>query len=995
MAEPVRPKIYSIAAHRGFADALVAGLVPRYYDERFGLAQVTLLAPSSRAEATLREAFIRHFGEQGRAGMLLPRTVVIGDLELDQSLGSLLDPVDMTEIAPSIGQSERLFALARIIKETLPNAPPGAALLRLAREAARTIDRLLIEEVEPRDLLDPAVVDIAPALAVHWQKSLRDFAELYHRWDAERERRGVCDAAARRNMLFRHAARQWRENPPDAPVIAAGITSASPALASLLRSISELPNGAVVIPDLDLSLSDEVWDELGRAHPNDAEGTPFGAADQLSHPQYHMKLLLNRMGIAREEVAQWHRKGLSAAPPERSKAISNLFLPPRASRVWVDLPADKRRLTGVRTMEVATLEQEAQAVAILVREAVEQPGRRIAVVTPDRVLAQRIVNHLKRWRIDANDTAGRPLSDTAAGRLFLGLAELMGTAGPLELMGLLAHPMATAGMDRQAFLRELRIAELALRGPRRGAGLEPLRRVSYASGRKSAFEWFVRVEQVLDPLFELSSRGELELCETLTTLADVGEKLCGDALWGKEDGRALSAFLDEMRQACEAGFSFAPVEAGRILREAMEEVAVRPPYGGHSRVQILGLLEARMNRADLVVCAGLNEGTWPALPSSNPLLAPAILRTLGVPGNEFRIGLAAHDLATALGAPEVVLTRAKRDETGPTIPSRFLLRVQALLGPVAERHEERNASRLARILTETEQEAPYARPRPTPSAEQRRVSISATALDRLLGDPYQFYARSILALRPIDALDAEPTAAWQGTLAHEILERWHEAKRRGVPSDIEALMEAVLAEQGADALLKGLWRPRLLAALRWVVASVEQAGDREVVAVEAQGRIVVQGVTVHGQADRIDRLPTGGLAIVDYKTGKPPSAAQVAEGFALQLGVLGIIANRGGFVEADGKAERFEYWSLARAKDSPFGFGYIETPVLEGNKRKGIEPNRFLPHAKAKLDEAIVRYINGTEPFVARENPDYPTYDTYDQLMRLAEWLPRLDEERA
>ena len=998
MPDAARPKVYSIAAHRGFADALVAGLAPRYADSELGLARLTLLLPSGRAMRTIREAFVRRAGEDGTQGLLLPRMIAIGDLELDQSLGSLLDPLDGPVIPPAIEESERLFILARILRETLSDIPPAAALLRLARQAAMTIDRLLIEEIEPRDLLDEQVVQLAPELAIHWQKSLRDFAELYYRWEAERDERGVCDAAARRNMLFRNAVRQWRAAPPATPIVAAGITSASPALAQLLRTVSELPEGAVIIPDLDLSLSDEIWDELGRAHPSDCDDTPFARGDQLSHPQYHLKLLLNRMGVARGEVAQWHRRGIGAASPERSRAISSLFLPPVASRSWIDLPADQRRLSGVSIMEVADLEEEAQAVAVLARQALEEPQKRVAIITPDRNLAERIVHHLARWEIVANDSAGRPLTDTAAGRLFLALADIVAKgAGPIELMALLAHPFVDVGMERLDFLTELRRIEREMRGPREGDGLERVRRIVAGSGRETSLAWLERVEQAMSPLLAAGSEASLELCETLGLLVTVSERLCGEKVWAREDGRALSGFVDDLRRGCEAGFPFAPGETSRLLREAMEMVAVRPPYTGHSRVQVLGLLESRMNRADLIVCAGLNEGVWPAATSPNPLLAPPILRLLGVPGDEFRIGLSAHDLASAMGAPEVVLSRAARDAEGPTIPSRFLLRVQALLGSLVEQRRETDALAYAKALTHADQTEPYPRPRPCPAAHQRKVAISATALDRLLGDPYQFYARSILQLRDLDPLDAEPSAAWQGTVAHEILERWHTAQMQNAPRDIAELTDIVLEQRGATALLKGLWKPRLLPALRWIANEVENAPGRSVIAVEAKGRVKVQGVTVHGQADRLDRLAEGGLAIVDYKTGKPPSAAQFAEGFALQLGVLGVIAEDGGFQAASGPAERFEYWSLGKSKDNanPFGFGYIETPVLEGRKRQGIEPERFVPHARAKLDQAIARYILGSAPFTAKENPDYPTYDTYDQLMRLAEWLPRLDENES
>ena len=93
MGEKTAPELYSIAAHRGFADALVAGIVPRYSEKELGLARLTLLVPSSRAARTISEAFIRHSGETGKAGMLMPRMVTVGDLDLDESLGALLDPL--------------------------------------------------------------------------------------------------------------------------------------------------------------------------------------------------------------------------------------------------------------------------------------------------------------------------------------------------------------------------------------------------------------------------------------------------------------------------------------------------------------------------------------------------------------------------------------------------------------------------------------------------------------------------------------------------------------------------------------------------------------------------------------------------------------------------------------------------------------------------------------------------------------------------------------
>jgi ATP-dependent helicase/nuclease subunit B len=681
--------------------------------------------------------------------------------------------------------------------------------------------------------------------------------------------------------------------------------------------------------------------------------------------------------VARDEVSPWHRAGLSKGPPERSHAISSLFLPPEASKAWVSLPPDKRRLSGVRLMETANPEEEAQSVALLVRQALDEPENRIAVITPDRGLAGRVAQHLRRWNIEADDSAGRPLAQTAAGRLLLLLAEVGAEqAAPVPLVALLEHPLVRAGEGRAEWLDRARALELALRGPRLAPGLAPLR-------DKAPAEWWSGVEALLTPLLH---EGEASLADMLDRLAEAGEALCGEGLWAQADGRALSAFVEELRlQARDVGTMLDLSELPAALREAMDRVAVRPPYGGHPRVAIYGLLESRMTRAGLVICAGLNEGVWPGTPATDPLLAPAVLRALGVPGADFRVGLSAHDLAGALGAPEVVLSRARRDAAGPAIASRFWLRVQALLGEdLLDRHRETGVVELTRILNEPPGVDPHPRPEPRPSAEQRQVRISVTALDRLRSDPFQFYAGSILRLKELDALDAEPSPAWRGEIAHKILERWH--NREGTLGELAA---DELAKMNAHPLMRALWRPRLLKALEWVEARIAAEPERVPTVIEDWGEWEVKGVKLFGKADRIDVFPDGTLAVVDYKTGAPPSGREVEAGYALQLGTLGLMARAGEFEKARGEPVRFEYWSLGASKTSETGFGYVTTPILEGNKRTGIPAEEFLPRAAQFLHDALDRWILGNEPFTARLNPDAPGYATYDQLMRLDEWLGR------
>ncbi len=982
MSEAARPNIYSIAAHRGFADALVAGLVPRYAEGDFGLARLTLLLPSSRAARTISEAFIRHAGETGGKGLFMPRMMLVGDLDLDEAMGPLFDSLGAgSAIPPAADPTRRWLRLAALVAQHYDDPPRGSALLQLAFEVGRTIDRLLVEDKTYTDLLDQDVIGMTQEQANHWQNSLRNFAKVQAAWSLELEDSGEIDAADRRNRLFREAARRLRDDPPVTPFVAAGVTSAAPSLAELLRTVSELPKGAVILPDFDLTMEPAVWDELGNADGRDA-AMPFAKDDAVTHPQYHLKLLLNRMGIARGEVQAWHRAGIGKGPPERSHAISSLFLPPEASKAWVTLPKKKRQLSGVRLLEAANPEEEAQAIALLVREALEEPERRVAVVTPDRGLAARVVQHLRRWKITADDSAGRPLPQTAAGRVLLLLAELTAEkAAPVPLMALLQHPLVKAGDARADWLAATRKLELELRGPRIASGLDP---IAKKAAKADLAQWWHEVSAILEPI--LAKEDERGLADWLDSLAHAGEALCGEGLWAREDGRALAGFVEELRlHARDAAIALTTADLPTALREAMDRVAVRPAYGSHPRVAIYGLLEARMTRADLVICAGLNEGIWPPKPTTDPLLAPAVLRALGVPGADFRIGLSAHDLAGAMGAPDVVLSRARRDVGGPTIASRFLLRVRALLGDdLVKNYEDEFPIALAHALDPPPETVPlYPRPAPEPSSQQRRHKISVTALDRLRSDPYQFYASIILRLRELDTLDAAPTAAWQGSLAHKIIEQWH-----GGQGTLAQLTDRHLTEMDAHPLQRALWRPRLLKALEWVELQLEEAG-REIVGVEAKGAMQIGGITIEGRADRIDRLADGTLGVVDYKTGTPPSAARVEAGFTLQLGTLGLILGAEGFDGIDGHATAFEYWSLGRSKDSATGFGYVTSPVKTGNKRSGLPPEDFLPVMSEFLNEALDRYILGSEPFTARENPDAPVYDTYDQLMRLTEWLGR------
>jgi ATP-dependent helicase/nuclease subunit B len=963
------PAVFTIPTNRSFADALVAGLIARYGRDPLSLARGRILLPNNRAVRSITDAFVRASG----SGLVLPRLIPIGDPELDERIGGALDPADLNDpVPPAVDPLQRLLALAELVRS---DGESSSEAMRMAADLARTLDALLIEEIEPSELAEAAVD--APELAQHWQVSLDRLRAILEQWPRRLETLGRIDLAQRRNMLLRRLAKRWANEPPAWFTVAAGITTAAPAIAALLARVAAMPEGMVVLPGLNLAaiMPDEEWDALG---PDE------GGHGEHSHPQYHLKLLLDRIGMAREEVRLWPRLGIAASPPQRARAVANAMTSAEFSEKWIELRPAERRLTGIHAAVLPDVAAEAQAVALAIRRALEEPGRTVALVTPDRVLARRVSALLGRWGIEADDSAGRPLAELSSGTLLLGIAAAMAEElAPVPLLALLKHPsVGGEETERLRWLDDIRLLDLALRGPRPAAGLAGLDRHFAAKEQEPKLKGCLAAWQRVRPrvnLLDGCAREPLSLARFVGKLIAAAESLAGDSAWRGQDGRMAADLLAAVHASPEAAqFTMSTEDWVPILRQLLEGQSVRPLYGGHPRVFIWGLLEARLQQADVMILGGLNEGVWPALPQPDPWLAPKIRANLGLPGLEYRIGLSAHDFASALGAPEVLITRARRDGRSPTVASRFWLRLEAMTGGIPR---DIPLERLTAAIDDPGPPKPVDRPAPAASAEQRPKEIWVTQVDRLKADPFAFYASAILKLRQLDPVDADYSARWKGDEVHKVFEAWLKQDDCD-PDRLRARAEQLLASEDIHPMLRALWSPRLLEAIDWIAERerANQAEGRKPLHAEISGETPLAGILVHGRADRIDRLSEGGLAIVDYKTGKPPAKKAIEAGFALQLGLLGLIGRAGGFVGVTGEPEVFEYWSLIRDRG---GFGKCV------RADKDMERGEFLDRAYRSFAEAAGKWLSGDEPFTAKLNPAYAPYGDYDQLMRLEEWYGR------
>jgi ATP-dependent helicase/nuclease subunit B len=403
-----------------------------------------------------------------------------------------------------------------------------------------------------------------------------------------------------------------------------------------------------------------------------------------------------------------------------------------------------------------------------------------------------------------------------------------------------------------------------------------------------------------------------------------------------------------------------------------------------------------LQRADLMILGGLNEGNWPALPSADPWLSPGIRRALGLPSPDFRIGLSAHDFSMALGARKVLLTRARKSGRAPTIASRFWRRLEAMTGNLRpDRALADWANGLDRRLPVVRRAA---RPKPNPPLAARPTAFAVTTADKLAADPYAFYAQQMLKLRQLEGLDAPAEHRWRGTIIHTAFERWV-ADDDARPDRLAVRMDEALAHDAIDPVMRALWRPRMIAAAATLarILTDARATGREPIETELKGEAIIAGININGTADRIDRMSDGEgeaplrHAIVDYKSGTIPAKNKVKGGRAMQLGLLAEILAQGGFPEIPATTGGpLEYWGLSRVKGKTGDtFGCVVDIASHYDK-----PDELAAHADhvAQFTALVEKYLTAQNPFTAKANGLNGSYADYDHLMRLHEWQGQGDD---
>lgn len=975
------PRLFAEPLGVDFSEALVAGLRTRLAGQPpEAIARVTILVNTRRMERRLREVFL------ATGHGFLPKLMLVSDpaaLCPTNPLPNAVSPLHLRlTVSHLVG---RLLAAA-------PDLAPRSAAFDLAGSLCDLLGEMQEERV-PTSALKAIETG---TLSAHWERSLTflDIVTRYLALDGAHPELITTEArqAAALDALFA----RWDAHTPQDPILVAGSTGSRGPTLRLMERIASLPQGALILPGVDQTLSPTLWRSL----------VAQGSED---HPQFRYAALCDGVGIDPAQLPQWSTHNPNA--PERTRLLSLALRPAPVTDQWraegPSLRPDLAAATdGMTLLEARTPRTEAITIALRLRQAIED-GTRAALISPDRVLTRQVTSALNRWGITPDDSAGAPLGLSAPGRLLRMVAQMMGRpTTPERLLALLKHPLTHSGRDdRGQHLLFTRNLELDLL--RRGCPFPDRTTVTqWLTDRKTPTPetlptWVAWLCDLLDlcaaeapdrPLAD-HLRAHIALCERLCAGPDA--EGAGE-LWEKAPGIEAASTISALRtDAGQDGPGMTLAEYGTILSTVLQGGEVREPFTGHSNVMIWGAMEARVQGADLVILAGLNDGVWPDLPTPDPWMNRKMRMDAGLRTPDRRIGLSAHDFQQAIAGKQVWLTRSLRDAEAETVPSRWLNRLTNLLrglapeGPDALRAMTDRAAPWtlqAEALDRPETTTPRApRPAPAPALAARPRQLSVTRIQTLIRDPYAIYAANVLNLRALDPLRQTPDAPLRGTIIHAVMDRFTAATKDGLSADPLALFERILTdtltEQAPWPAARRLWRAKLMRiAPQFLAREAERRTHATPALTEERGRITLPEIdfTLSAEADRIDTLPDGRVWIYDYKTGQIPSA-KVQTFFDRQMPLEALIVEGGGFKSLGVRnVAGMTYIGLgSAAKDVDVNMN----PVVDDMQVD------LLPETRAGLIRLIRSYDSTDQGYISHRAMEDVTYESdYEHLARRGEW---------
>ena len=888
--------------HHNLLALTAQAIQQRYAEDEW--PNILLLMPNHRSCIAMREAF-----ENQLKTILLPRIVPLANAENELMVSLAQQPNGLDKLATipaamSLWQHRMILAeLVTRFEQNRTKVKPSFQHVLALTDALIAIQQNLAREGVDVSHVNTQAICFADT-AKHWQIHADFLNILFKQWPLIVREIGVITQASREQLLLQALCEGWRNSSPKHPIWLIGSTGSMPIIRQLMRVIHSLPQGHVVLPNLDRTAHEPVT---------------------IGHAQYYLQASLQTMNATLRDV----------------QLLGDATITPR-QQLWQTNEVLAGAIDHIEIITCAHEAEEAGIIGLIVREGLENANKTVAIVTPNITLMQRIRLALMRYDIYVNTPQGSALAQSPAGQIWSGILRCLNDeVSILSLLELLHLDGVDCGESTSSWNGFLGTWRAKCRGVQssvlRSKRLERL--VNDYSAAASLLPIMHEMERL--------HAEQLTLVQWLAALQKLASNLASQSLTGHD----LISQLCEQLANTNSDLRFDVSDIASLLQEALQAPLRKPDFSAHPRVLILSPMEARLQQFDRVILAGFNESDWPQTYQPNPWLNLAQRQTLGMTPPEAQATLAEHDIHALGMAPELFITRSLKYEGTPTTPSRYLVKLETQL----EREGVKSTSRPWREwwaqFHQTES-APIMPVAPCPPVAARPKTLRVTSLRNLFSDPYAIYAEYVLGLRTLDPYDQTPDAATLGSLVHRLIE---EMLRKNHSLDDGDWLMRHIAHLESDARLYALWLPRIRKILRFVKTihaqrqfdSIEMEMKHEVKIDLNHHPVLVTGspegipacagmtITLVGKIDRLEiknmsfphrreslstlvqegeEIPAcAGMtsySIHDYKTGEVPAKKAMELGLEPQLIAYALMLSE----EQGILPEELVYWVLPKAR---------------------------------------------------------------------------------
>lgn len=941
--------LFYLSAEQDFLLELTKGISTRFAD--IELSKITILLPTRRACQKLTEILIEQ-----NSKLILPKILPMGDIEEDEILPSdFIDDFDLT-IPQAFNPTDQLLLLS-----TLFNKLSCVESIDVAQGLSKLLSRLHKDEIALSKLANISFGDVPE----HVNTLIEYLHILSSKWPSLDKKHNKIDFIQRRNLQINKRVELWKQHPPTYPVIAAGSSGSVKSTSRLLKTLANLPNGYVVLRGID---------------PND--GLNDLQNIDCYHPLFYLESFIKEVGADISMLKNWSN---TASDTVRSKFLKEAMRSACTVDQWSALsPKQFQDLDNLTIIECQSQHEEAAVIALKLRETL-LTNKTIAVVSNDTDLLIKLRSLMEVWDIKLNDSHGILLTYTPQIAFLKLIIDVVHDFSLLNLLALFKHQYFCLNRDRSELLEIVYRLEISyLRGVCSFTSLEELIKLVK---NNAVSDMLCSFEKIIKPL-----KTSTNFSKTLHNHIIAAEQLSGvQALWGDDAGSALSKALNEILTSSTNLQYQKSEDYWSILNKLLQNKKYYP-YQDNA-IAILSSMESRLLHFDVVILAGLNEGSWPGNIAIDPWFNSNIAGDLGLVSEEHKIGLAAHDFYCLAHMSEVLLTRSNKIGGSPTTPSRWLIRLEALLKKVDKlkqvKQHKHKLQYWAEQLFLPKEYRDYIPQMPKPPFEFRPKEFSVTQVEKLMRDPYGFYAAKILKLKPLDPIDKDPDQRDFGNFIHLVIDEFNKLFSGLDPdqylSTLLALAQHNIKHISARPIIQRIWLPRFTEIAKWLVEfeTIRRKSPTNKIHSEIKGKFIFDTkygpATISAKADRVES-DNGLVTIMDFKTGIVPTNIDILTGHSPQLTLEALIAEQGDFADLNTN-QKLIVKELVYAQ------------LASGSKLGNLS---IVKHDISKLIEAAKRGIKQLAEIYLDENTAYiicpshkhrPNYNEYEHLERIDEWL--------